>query len=145
MEYLRADHSRLHQIMARCRDQASRGEMTTAAGTFDQFREGLARHIAIEEEIVFPAFESATGFDRERGPTAAMLAEHRVVLDFMNRLDSVFTQDEPSAAKFESLAGLLVEFLEDHNRKEEQVIYPGTDRAVPPAMLRHLVERMRAY
>ena len=69
MEYLMTDHRRLDGIMETCRDLAAAGNMSAAASKFGEFRKGLMRHIKIEEGLLFPEFEMATGLDRSSGPT----------------------------------------------------------------------------
>jgi len=55
-EYLSRDHVRLHDLLAR----ATASEIF-GAEAFAEFREGLLRHIAIEEKILLPAVKRARG------------------------------------------------------------------------------------
>ena len=49
-EFLARDHERLDELLGRC----VRAGGTIDRGPYEKFREGLLRHIAIEERILFP-------------------------------------------------------------------------------------------
>lgn len=62
--YLAADHERLDALLAAC--------LRTGDGeAYDAFRRGLLRHIAIEEQVLFPLLRS------HRGPTPLEQQLHR--------------------------------------------------------------------
>jgi regulator of cell morphogenesis and NO signaling len=112
---------------------------------FDHFASRLRRHIRMEEEIFFPAFEERTGM-RGAGPTAMMRSEHRQIEAMLDRLTRA-TADPDRAAAAKALAvetGQLFAFLQSHDRKEEGVPYPMADRVVSDADRRRLIEKMRA-
>jgi hypothetical protein len=54
---------------------ASEGRWPDAVAAFERFRALTERHLAVEEERLFPAFESVTGI--VSGPTRVMRIEHR--------------------------------------------------------------------
>ncbi len=76
MEYLQADHRRLDGLMGECQAKAQAGDMAGAGALFETFRNGLVRHIKIEEGLLFPEFERATGLAKAGGPTGVMRHEH---------------------------------------------------------------------
>ena len=49
-----------------------------------RFQDALLHHFAMEEEVMFPAFEARTGMTQ--GPTAVMRSEHRQMTDLLNRM-----------------------------------------------------------
>ena len=51
------DHRRLDSILADAKRCLVAGDLPRASARFAEFRDGLDRHIAAEEEILFPAFE----------------------------------------------------------------------------------------
>lgn len=145
MEYLMTDHRRLDGIMETCRDLAAAGNMSAAASKFTEFRKGLMRHIKIEEGLLFPEFETATGLDRSSGPTGVMRHEHAEIIRLLDLIQDVFESDKPAAAEFESLRSAVAALLSEHNGKEERILYPMTDRMVPGPRLRDLVGKMRDF
>ena len=144
MGYLSADHRRLDGLMEECRRLATTADMPGAFAKFGAFREGLMRHIRIEEELLFPEFESATGLS-EGGPTGVMRHEHLEIRRLMDLIQDLFTAPGPSAGEFESLRSALFALLHEHNLKEERILYPMTDRMVQPLRRDDLVRKMQGY
>lgn len=141
MGYLSADHRRLDGVMEECRSLSAAGDMKGAAIRFVEFRAGLLRHIGIEEELLFPEFEAATGLS-EGGPTGVMRHEHLEIRRLMELIDELFRGPSPSPTEFESLRSAVVSLLHEHNLKEERILYPMTDRMVPPSQRDALVKKM---
>lgn len=126
-EYLEADHRRLDAMIPQVEEALAAGSLEKAAARFAEFACGLNRHIDAEERILFPVFEQVTGM-AGGGPTFVMRHEHvqiRASMDAATR--ALHTGDAKGA-----LASIreMVETLGDHNVKEEQMLYPMTDRAV---------------
>ncbi|MBZ0136826.1 MAG: hemerythrin domain-containing protein [Planctomycetes bacterium] len=137
--YLAWDHDRLDALLARGISHARSQQWDDAAALIDVFRTGLFRHIEIEEKDLFPAFEDLTGI-RMGGPTDVMRDEHQMIKESVNdmlraALDHQLDEIERCHA---DLLGILVE----HNMKEENILYPSTDRALDNTARNTLVERM---
>jgi uncharacterized protein (DUF2249 family)/hemerythrin-like domain-containing protein len=125
-EFLGDDHHRLDAILRRAAISAHAGSFADARASFAEFRCGLERHIEMEEQILFPSFEKETGITG--GPTVVMHLEHLEIRRLMNAIGA--------SLQAEDLAGLLetirefTTLLEEHNVKEENVLYPTVDRAL---------------
>lgn len=145
MDYLQTDHRRLDALMNAAHEAALAGRPADAAASFQEFRDGLMRHIKIEEGLLFPVFEAATGMPQHGGPTGVMRLEHEEILRLLGEIRALFDAPNPDLQAFESLRGMLVALLREHNDKEERVLYPMTDRMVPSARLQELVMQMRAF
>jgi regulator of cell morphogenesis and NO signaling len=145
MEYLQADHRRLDGLMGACKAKVEAGDVESARALFAEFRTGLMRHIKIEEGLLFPEFESATGLSREGGPTGVMRYEHAEIIRLLDSVHELFEGARPAADEFERLRSSLVALLHEHNQKEERILYPMTDRLVPPDQLRDLCGKMRSF
>lgn len=124
-DYLAWDHDRLDALLESCMSRAQRGDWPGALVQAEDFSHGLQRHIQIEEEILFPAFEDATGM-QQGGPTQVMRHEH---VDIKQYLQGILegararNYDEMERNRADML-GVLV----SHNMKEESILYPTTDR-----------------
>ena len=70
-QFLCADHARLDDALRRATADATRIDHTAYA----EFREGLLRHIGMEEKILFPAARSARSGKRIRA-TAKLSLDH---------------------------------------------------------------------
>lgn len=90
--------------------------------------EALRRHIYLEERYVFPPL-------REAGlvmPVFVMLREHGEIWDAMDDLEARLREDAP-ASELQTACHDLLARLEQHNAKEEPIIYPQTDTRLSPA------------
>jgi len=125
MEYLAWDHDRLDATLQDARERAGSGDWKGAMSRFIEFRHGLLRHIRMEEDVLFPAFEVRSGM-AEEGPTAVMRAEHREIKAILLRLPDAI--ENGALEPFEAEVASLLAVLGDHNTKEEEVLYPMTDR-----------------
>jgi iron-sulfur cluster repair protein YtfE (RIC family) len=144
-DYLQGDHRRLDALMERCRGLVQAGNVAEAASVFAEFREGLLRHIRIEEELLFPEFEQATGLERTSGPTGVMHSEHLEIQRLLDDLRGMFESKPPAAQEFEPIRSALVALLSEHNAKEERILYPMSDQMVPAGRLETLIDRMKSY
>jgi uncharacterized protein (DUF2249 family) len=141
-EALEWDHDRLEDLEHSAFAARDAGDGQEASRLFAEFARGLRRHIGFEEDILFPAFEQRTGIPPGHGPTAVMRAEHKRIESLLDRIAE--TIETPGAAA-EELRSALHEVLGAHNVKEEQVLYPGTDRMLGPHERDALVRRIQAF
>jgi uncharacterized protein (DUF2249 family)/hemerythrin-like domain-containing protein len=142
-DYLSWDHDRLDTALTRSRDFLVRGERDAALSAFREFSTGLLRHIRMEEEVLFPAFETATGMGSD-GPIRVMKDEHREIEKIISAMDGWLAGPDAGAGPFDTLRGQLGAVLGGHNEKEEQIVYPMTDEALAPADREALIRRMQA-
>ena len=111
-----------------------------ARAAWAEFELGLRRHIGFEEEILFPGFEAGTGMSPQAGPTAVMRIEHREIERLLEAIRGALAGiADPLPLRTE-----LHRVLAAHNMKEEQVLYPMTDRALGPEESDILVSRIQA-
>lgn len=142
MDYLSWDHDRLDALEKQAFAARGRGALEEADGIFRKFTRGLRRHIGLEEELLFPEFERLAGMTADAGPTAVMRHEHRQIEGFLLTLErTIGVLGGEAEQTRESLHRVLL----DHNVKEEEVLYPTTDRLLGDAERRALVERLRGY
>jgi len=120
------------------------GDAPGASAFFQQFRKGLLRHIQIEEEMLFPLFESATGLSSS-GPTSVMRSEHIEITKLIEEMDRMFQGEKASLEGFDSIHGKLKAVLGPHNQKEEMILYPESDRLIPGESRTELVKNMQEF
>lgn len=139
-EFLEADHRRLDELAAHAQRALSARDFDAAAAPFAEFACGLERHMQVEELVLFPCFEQATGM--VGGPTFVMTREHGLLREL------VASASRALSAKGAADAGRalqdLGELLQAHNAKEEGIIYPRTSRALNEQQNDELVRRMQA-
>lgn len=140
-EYLQTDHRRLDSILEEVGRRLEAGASDGAGARFAEFACGLNRHIDAEEQVLFPFFEQSTGMTS--GPTMVMRSEHLEIRGLLDRARSAIEGISASAAR-EALQTLTA-LLEEHNAKEEGILYPMTDRVAGGEQERdELVRRMQA-
>ena len=109
---------------------------TSDAAPLVRAMQALRRHIYLEEAFLFPPL-------REGGlsmPIFVMQREHGELWDTMDELEELL-EDEAGPAATADLSRHLLEQLDRHNSKEEPVIYPHADAALPA----ETAEQLRAF
>ncbi|HSP94497.1 MAG TPA: hemerythrin domain-containing protein [Thermoanaerobaculia bacterium] len=141
-EALSWDHDRLDALEAAAFQKRAEGDLQSAHDNFSAFAAGLRRHIAFEEQVLFPAFEEVTGMPPTAGPTAVMREEHREIEALISQIETGIAD---SAAPVEELRRSLHNVLGEHNLKEEGVLYPTTDQLLGTDEADQLVERIQRF
>ena len=77
-------------------------------------------HFDHEEQVLFPAFETSTG--NSGGPTMMMRHEHQQMRALMESMDTALQQK--NIDRYLGLSETLLIFLQQHNMKEEGILYP---------------------
>ncbi len=103
-----------------------------AADFIKGFADGCHHHK--EEGILFVALE-ANGMSREKGPVAVMLAEHEEARRLTRAMRAAAEQmqggDPSAASQVVQNALSYVKLLRQHIQKEDRVLFPVADRAIP--------------
>lgn len=88
---------------------------------------------------MFPAFEARTGM--RQGPTAVMRSEHLQMTGLFKQMSEAIARKDTNA--YLGDADTLLIIMQQHNVKEEQMLYQMADQALV-SNLDELLERMRA-
>lgn len=123
-QMLGGHHRLCDELFARCEAAAQEERWEEAKDLHARFACALDMHLQAEEDILFPAFESATG--SMSGPTQVMREEHQQMRDILERLQQAALQYEGET--FGDLAETLLILMQQHNLKEENILYPMCDR-----------------
>lgn len=102
------------------------GRWPDAEAATRRFAHVLSVHLAAEEETLFPAFEAKTGMTQ--GPTTVMRMEHGHMRALVERMVAAATAKD--ADEFSGAAETLLVLMQQHNMKEERILYPACDRAL---------------
>ncbi|MEJ2376451.1 MAG: hemerythrin domain-containing protein [Pseudolabrys sp.] len=113
------DHRRLEQALETSVAHVRAGRWDAAADAFGTFRRGIERHMAVEEEVLFPAVEEGA----ETPLTAILRKGHRDLSVFFDELgDAVDARD---AVEYDRIADSMRALLDRHDEKEEAELYPA--------------------
>ena len=123
-DYMTHDHRRCDDQFAAAEKAVADGDWESGEARFNEFREAMERHFDMEESVLFPEFEEASGMTE--GPTAVMRSEH----DEMRRLFEQMAMAVGARYEEEFLdaAETLLLMMQQHNMKEEQMLYEMADR-----------------
>ncbi|MBM4263626.1 MAG: hemerythrin [Deltaproteobacteria bacterium] len=96
-----------------------------------------------EEQVLFPAMEER-GIPKEGGPIGMMLLEHEEGRGYVRAmaaaLEAVAARDRAANETVVQNARAYIRLLREHIQKEDQILYPMAENAIPAEEL----EQMRA-
>ena len=126
-EFMAQDHKKCDLLFAQAENAASTEDWVAAGLAFDEFIQAMERHLGVEEQTLFPAFEEETGV--LTGPTEMMRMEH-------DQMRTLFTEMKDALEKqkgddFLGTADTLLILMQQHNIKEEQILYSMMDQRLP--------------
>jgi len=114
------EHSLYEDLLTECHDAVENEDWEGANLIFNQLVMHLKRHIAMEEEVLYPAYEAAP--DAPQGPTTALREEHSTIIRLIEDMVPVIkTRD--SEPMLECLAHLENQMIK-HHEKEEDIFLP---------------------
>lgn len=123
-EFMAQDHKACDLLFANAESAAADEDWDTATQAFNDFIQAMERHLGIEENELFPAFEEATGMTM--GPTEMMRSEHdQMRVLFAEMRDAMGRQHGDD---YLGLSETLLILMQQHNMKEEQILYNMMDQ-----------------
>ena len=120
-----SDHRRCDLIFSEAEQQVAEGDWEQGAEQFHAFRNATEHHFEMEESILFPRFEERTG--QAGGPTQMMRMEHMQMRQLLSEM--VAAVQGRDGERYLGLAETLMMIMQQHNMKEERILYPMTDQA----------------
>ncbi len=138
-QYFIPEHRECDTIFAEAEAAAAQGDFVKAKEKFLEFADETLLHFKKEEEDFFPLFEELTG--SEQGPTMVMKHEHEQVRGLMGKMAQAIESEDKDA--YLSLAESMMILLQQHNMKEEQMLYAMADRLFDSAKKEELINKMK--
>lgn len=143
LDTLSTDHKHCDDLFARAEslilDGRRNGRWDEALRSLQEFTDSLLRHFRMEEDVMFPAFEERTGM--QGGPTVIMRAEHQQMRALLDRMHQGAMAGD--SAEVLGHGETLLVLMQQHNIKEEQILYPMADQALSGAQ-DDVIRRMAA-
>jgi len=124
LDYLSGDHRVCDDLFASVEAAVAHRDWDSARRQFDRFVAATLRHLAREEQVLFPAFETRTANDM--GPTRVMRMEHEQIRGLMQ--DMARTVADADHCRYLGLSETLHLLLQHHNLKEEDLLFPMFDQ-----------------
>ena len=119
-------HRHCDDLFVAAENAVQRGDWTAAAPAFQHFHAQMNAHFEAEEGVLFPAFEAATG--TSEGPTRMMRHEHEQMRALLFQLSAACSALDRDA--YAGAAETLLMLMQQHNMKEENILYPMCERAL---------------
>lgn len=126
LEFMGSDHHTCDDLFASAEEAVAKKDWDSARSLFDRFQAAMAHHLAMEEEVLFPAFEARTGMSM--GPTQVMRSEHVQMRDLIANMGRAVAESDQDS--YLGLSETLNMLMQQHNLKEENVLYPMTDQVL---------------
>ena len=121
--FLTQDHRDCDEILAQLENAVNNENWTEVQELSKDFFSHMQDHFAMEEEIMFPVFEQKTGMSA--GPTQVMRMEHAQMSQVMQQMQEDI--NNKNKEHFFGLSETLMMLIQQHNMKEEQMLYRMAD------------------
>lgn len=123
---LKQHHHHCDELFAKAEAEAAAGNWPAAGEQLGAFVRELEEHFGTEEELLFPAFENMSGM--RHGPTAMMRLEHAQMRELAGQMQAALAAADGDA--FSGAAETLLIMMQQHNIKEENILYPMCDQSL---------------
>jgi hemerythrin-like domain-containing protein len=122
-QFLSEDHRRCDGYFLAAEHAVAAQDWDAAQQSFHDFHQATERHLAMEEQVLFLAYEALAG---AAGPSQVMRREHEQMRALFSDLTRAL--ERRVGAEFLGLSETLLVLMQQHNMKEEQMLYPMCDR-----------------
>lgn len=126
VDFLGSDHRACDDLFASAENAAALKNWEAARDLFGRFDAAIKHHLAMEEEVLFPAFEARTG--NAMGPTRVMRMEHEQMRTLLEDMARALTDADQNS--YLGLSETLNMLMQQHNLKEENMLYPMSDQVL---------------
>jgi len=126
-----AEHRHCNALFLYAERLAAAAQWGEAQLTLDDFGRALEAHLAAEEEMLFTTLEAWYGGPVL--PAQAMRREHAEMRSLLRDLEEAARAGD--ADEFAGLADTLLTLMQQHDAKEERVLYPMAERMLAEAGL----------
>jgi len=128
-DYMTEKHRECDDIFTDAESAVAKNDWATATMKWQVFAHELTLHFDAEETILFPEFEQATGMTT--GPTQVMRMEHQQMRALVQDLDNALAAKNKD--EYLGLSETLMVLMQQHNMKEEMMLYPMANNAIAAA------------
>ncbi len=126
--YMSTDHKACDEAFAIAEEAALNNDWSRAESAFSTYRQDMERHFRMEEEVLFPALLNAGG---PAGPVQVMRMEHAQMNELIEQMAGALADKD--SKEYGGLSETLLIVMQQHNLKEEQILYPIADRVLAAA------------
>ena len=121
--FLTSDHRACDEEFANLENAVALDDWNDSQVKLNKFISDLLHHFDMEEKVMFPTFEEVTGMTQ--GPTMIMRMEHDQMRQLLNDLQEDL--EKKDRKHFFGVSESLMMLMQQHNMKEEQMLYRMAD------------------
>ena len=133
---LTAQHRNCDRTFAKIEQAALNKKWAEAAAALKVFLEETEAHFNYKENVLFPALQSVA--QSSYGPISVMQREHAQMRELFD--DLRHAAERLDGQLLADVMETLLFLMQQHNSKEETVLYPMADRVLTDDMLARLAE-----
>ncbi len=137
-EFMTQHHKQCDDLLVEAEGAIANNDWTEVATDWNAFEKETLHHFELEEQVLFPEFEAQTGM--VGGPTNVMRQEHSQIKAMFEQMKQAIAEQDQERAMGVIESTML--FIQQHNMKEEQILYPMSDNRLSNG--EELVARMKS-
>jgi len=126
-DYMKDHHKFCDDLFIQAESAMEKEQWDEASEKWKLSSQEIEMHFQREESILFPEFEALTGMTG--GPTQMMRMEHQQIREIMAEMTK--NCENKDKTNYLGLSETLMVTMQQHNMKEEQILYPMIDNAIP--------------
>lgn len=126
LEFMRDDHRVCDHLYTDAENALAAKNSDEAKRLFGEFYRATNHHFDMEEHELFVTFEKRTGM--VGGPTQMMRYEHQQLRAQLETMQKALNEGQYD--DFFGIGESMMIMLQQHNMKEEQMLYPMIDRVL---------------
>lgn len=136
-QYMTTDHRKCDDLFSELENSVGAKEWEKSAGLNGEFKQAMLHHFDMEEKVIFPEFNQCSGGGCN--PTQVMIMEHEQMRQVLSRMEqALFDKNQD---QFLGLSENLMILMQQHNMKEEQIMYNLADNSLPAA---EIIQKMES-
>lgn len=122
-QFLAADHRRCDELFASAELAAQKNKWEECEHSFHAFLSAMKHHFSMEEQVLFPTIAGLN--PQISAPIEVMLMEHEQVNNLIEQMEEAV--DAKNTDDYLGASDTLLNFMQQHNMKEEQILYTMAD------------------
>jgi DUF438 domain-containing protein len=136
-EFMTSDHRSCDEQFAEVENSVDSGNIEAAKAMFEEFHAHMLKHFQMEEEVMFVEYNNSGAGGCN--PTGVMVMEHDQMKTLMAQMADALM--ESNKERFLGLSENLLFVMQQHNMKEEQIMYGLADSSLNSDAI---IEKMKA-
>ncbi|MFP4333420.1 MAG: hemerythrin domain-containing protein [Campylobacterales bacterium] len=125
-EYLTSDHRECDEVFSRFEESIDSGSDEKIKELYEELKDRFLTHFKMEEEVVFKEFLESAG--EGCNPIPVMISEHDNMRSLIDRIGQSVEKNDKNMIF--SLLDTLMIVVQQHNMKEENVMYNLLDQSI---------------